>query len=72
MLLLLLFTFLRSCSGESYAGIYVPTLVDTIMNMNPRQTSDKQINLKGFGVSLTQVEATLYHIIHEASTLHCT
>ena len=37
--------------GESYAGIYVPTLVHTIMKMNPTQTSDKQINLKGFAVS---------------------
>ncbi len=38
-------------SGESYAGIYVPTLVDTVMKMNERQSADKQINLKGFAVS---------------------
>ena len=50
--------FLCDCSGESYAGIYVPTLVHTIMNMNPQQTSDKQINLKGFTVSLTELETT--------------
>ena len=37
-------------SGESYAGIYVPTLVDTIRVMN-QQTSDK-INLKGFMVNI--------------------
>jgi serine carboxypeptidase-like clade 1 len=35
-------------AGESYAGIYVPTLVDTIRVMN-QQASDK-INLKGFMV----------------------
>ena len=37
-------------SGESYAGIYVPTLVNTIRIMNERATSDQQINLKGFMV----------------------
>jgi carboxypeptidase C (cathepsin A) len=37
-------------SGESYAGIYVPTLVNTIRVMNERATSDQQINLKGFMV----------------------
>ena len=35
--------------GESYAGIYVPTLVNTIRVMN-ENTSDT-INLKGFMVS---------------------
>ena len=58
VLLLLLFTFLCACSVESYAGIYVPTLVDAITNMNPRQTPDKQINFKGFAVTLAQVETT--------------
>ena len=37
-------------SGESYAGIYVPTLVNTIRMMNERASSDQQINLKGFMV----------------------
>ena len=55
--------FLCACSGESYAGIYVPTLVQTIMNMNPQQTADRQINLIGFAVSLTEWEATFFHIL---------
>lgn len=38
--------------GESYAGIYVPTLVDTIHNMN--QHSTDTINLKGFMVCTIQ------------------
>ena len=37
-------------SGESYAGIYVPTLVHTIMTMN-ENTQQEFINLKGFMVS---------------------
>ena len=40
-----------SYRGESYAGIYVPTLVNTVMKMNEQQSEDKQINLKGFAVS---------------------
>ena len=42
---------LMCISGESYAGIYVPTLVDTIRVMNPKTTTDK-INLKGFMVRI--------------------
>ena len=41
--------FLLPCSGESYAGIYVPTLVNTIRIMN-QQTTTNRINLKGFMV----------------------
>ena len=37
--------------GESYAGIYVPTLVHKIMEENRMQRTADQINLKGFAVS---------------------
>uniref|UniRef100_A0A1I8A947 Carboxypeptidase n=1 Tax=Steinernema glaseri TaxID=37863 RepID=A0A1I8A947_9BILA len=33
-------------TGESYGGVYVPTLVDTIL----RKQSDYQMNLKGFAI----------------------
>ncbi len=36
------------CSGESYAGIYVPTLVDYISKHNNQPSN--MINLKGFMV----------------------
>lgn len=39
-------------SGESYGGIYVPTLVNTIRIMNQNATSD-ELNLKGFMVSMS-------------------
>ena len=42
---------LTLCSGESYAGIYVPTLVNTIRVMNEK--SSNKINLKGFMVRQT-------------------
>ena len=48
------------CSGESYAGIYVPTLVNTIRTMNAKVTTDLQINLKGFMVQSTNVNCTYY------------
>lgn len=35
-------------SGESYAGIYVPTLTSNILDYNTQQVSSKKINLKGF------------------------
>ena len=41
-------------SGESYAGIYVPTLVYQIMKMNEIQSKDRKLNLKGFAVCLTR------------------
>ena len=48
-------------SGESYAGIYVPTLVNTIRMMNERVSSDQQINLKGFMVYLLLSTLNLLH-----------
>jgi len=41
--------FLLPCSGESYAGIYIPMLVNTIRIMNQQNTTH-HINLKGFMV----------------------
>ena len=38
------------CRGESYAGIYVPTLVNTIRIMNENASTERKINLKGFMV----------------------
>lgn len=39
-------------SGESYAGIYVPTLVHLVTEMNEQQPPENRINLKGFAVSI--------------------
>ena len=39
-------------SGESYAGIYVPTLVHLVMEMNEQQPPENRLNLKGFAVSI--------------------
>lgn len=35
--------------GESYAGVYVPTLANQVINYNAR-TMNKTINLKGFAI----------------------
>ena len=45
-------TLCLSYRGESYAGIYVPTLVHTVMKENDNQPADKQLNLKGFAVGI--------------------
>ena len=47
--IIVIYNYLPPYRGESYAGIYVPTLVDTIRIMN-QNTSDR-MNLKGFMVS---------------------
>lgn len=39
------------CRGESYAGIYVPMLVQQIMQGNEVELQSRRINLKGFAVS---------------------
>ena len=48
-----IFLFFLLHSGESYGGIYVPTLVNTIRIMNEKVTTSQQINLKGFMVYMT-------------------
>ena len=48
-----LFTIIAMYSGESYAGIYVPTLADTVMKMNEKAVNaENLINLKGFMASV--------------------
>ena len=49
---MMVLAFLIMYRGESYAGIYVPTLVHAVMNMNVKRSVDEQINLKGFAVSV--------------------
>ena len=54
-----IYIFHHGNSGESYAGIYVPTLVNTIREMNMKAPANEVINLKGFMVrqSDCQLEA---------------
>ncbi|KAM3141577.1 hypothetical protein pb186bvf_006182 [Paramecium bursaria] len=37
-------------SGESYAGIYIPTLVDQIIDYNLREKTTPKINIKGVAI----------------------
>ena len=48
-------------SGESYGGIYVPTLVHLIMEMNEKLPPEHRLNLKGFAVSIV-VNAYTYNV----------
>ena len=49
------------CSGESYAGIYVPTLAENIMIGNEKNVSD--INLAGFMVGETKGASPLWYFM---------
>ena len=56
-------------SGESYAGIYVPTLVHLIMEMNEKLPPENRLNLKGFAVSIVN-NAYTYNMCIKITIIH--
>ena len=55
----LMFTLLVF-SGESNAGIYIPTLIFVIEEMNKKVAPENVINLKGFVVTIFHVNLQKY------------
>lgn len=56
-------------SGESYAGIYVPTLVHLIMEMNEKLPPEHRLNLKGFAVRI-MINAYTYNVCIKIIIIH--
>ena len=73
MVLLVSLLCLLTHRGESYAGIYVPTLVSAITAHNAaigKGASGTRINLKGFAVSADEIQVLvilLTHVTHRSA-----